>query len=319
MANKFYAAGEDRAARVNDLFATIARRYDLINDLQSFWLHRFWKRRLVGLAHPAAGESALDVCCGTGDVAFALARQGADVVGLDFSEAMLAMARARSDTQSPQSPTGAVAERVRKMGSTGDPPVPVGDSPTGRARRPPLKGPSLFGSGAIPVPPGESPGGTGQWPVLPKNEFPDTLSATRMGARPPQFIRGDAQALPFPAAQFDLVTVSYGLRNLARWQTGLREMWRVAKPGGRLLVLDFGKPNNALWRQLYFAYLRWCVPLFGKLLCGDAQTYAYILESLNHYPAQLRVAEEMRKISCRDVRLVQLLGGAMSINYATKA
>jgi demethylmenaquinone methyltransferase/2-methoxy-6-polyprenyl-1,4-benzoquinol methylase len=115
------------------------------------------------------------------------------------------------------------------------------------------------------------------------------------------------------------VTVSYGLRNLARWQTGLREMWRVAKPGGRLLVLDFGKPNNPAWRQLYFAYLRWCVPLFGKLLCGDAQAYAYIFESLNHYPAQQGVAEEMRKINCRDVRLVHLLGGAMSINYATKA
>jgi demethylmenaquinone methyltransferase/2-methoxy-6-polyprenyl-1,4-benzoquinol methylase len=252
MANKFYAAGEDRAARVNDLFAAIARRYDLINDLQSFWLHRFWKRRLVALAHPTAGERALDVCCGTGDVAFALARRGAEVVGLDFSEAMLAMARAKSDEQGPQSPTGVV-------------------------------------------------------------------TATRMGVCNPQFIRGDAQALPFPDAQFDLVTVSYGLRNLARWQTGLREMWRVAKPGGRLLVLDFGKPNNAVWRQLYFAYLRWCVPLFGKLLCGDAQTYAYILESLNHYPAQQGVAEEMRKINCRDVRLVHLLGGAMSINYATKA
>src|SRR5713226_1996879 len=64
------------------------------------------------------------------------------------------------------------------MGSTGDPPVPVGDSPTGRARRPLSKGPSLLAPGALPVPPGESPGGTGQWPVLPKNERPDTLLAT---------------------------------------------------------------------------------------------------------------------------------------------
>src|SRR6266700_2958030 len=94
MANKFYTAGEERAARVNDLFAAIARRYHLINDLQSFWLHRLWKRRLVALAHPVAGESALDGCCGTGDVAFALARQGAEVVGVDFSEAMLAMSGA---------------------------------------------------------------------------------------------------------------------------------------------------------------------------------------------------------------------------------
>src|SRR5262245_10506029 len=84
MANKYYAPDEQRAAKVNDLFATIAPRYDLINDLQSFGLHRLWKRRLVKLAAPAPGERALDVCCGTGDVAFALARRGVDVVGLDF-------------------------------------------------------------------------------------------------------------------------------------------------------------------------------------------------------------------------------------------
>src|SRR5947209_19630413 len=68
------------------------------------------------------------------------------------------------------------SERVRKMGSTGDPPVPVGDPPTGRARRLPAKDPPLLAPGALPIPPGESPGGTGQWPVLPGREFPDALS-----------------------------------------------------------------------------------------------------------------------------------------------
>src|SRR6266571_9034018 len=81
-----------------------------------------------------------------------------------------------------------LAERVRKMGSTGDSPVPVGDSPTGRARRLLSKGPSLFPPGALPVPPGESPGGTGQWPVLPRNGSPDTLS--EKSVFDPCFIRG---------------------------------------------------------------------------------------------------------------------------------
>src|SRR5262245_15879030 len=93
MTNKFYDAGERRAARVNDLFAVIASRYDLINDLQSFWLHRSWKRKLVRLANPKPGERALDLCCGTGDLAFLLADAGAEVVGLDFSEPMLARGR----------------------------------------------------------------------------------------------------------------------------------------------------------------------------------------------------------------------------------
>ena len=81
MANKFYQPGEERAARVNDLFATIAPRYDLINDLQSFWLHRYWKRKLIKLAKVKPGDRALDLCCGTGDISFGLAAIGADVSG----------------------------------------------------------------------------------------------------------------------------------------------------------------------------------------------------------------------------------------------
>src|SRR5882762_6946023 len=95
MANKFYAPGETRSRRVQELFARIAPRYDLINDLQSFGLHRLWKRRVVRLAGAQPGERALDLCCGTGDVTLALARKGVEVTGLDFSEAMLAIARER--------------------------------------------------------------------------------------------------------------------------------------------------------------------------------------------------------------------------------
>jgi len=81
MVNKYYQPGEQRAAKVADLFATIAPRYDLVNDLQSFGLHRYWKRRLVRLAAPRPGERALDICCGTGDIAFALARHRAESSG----------------------------------------------------------------------------------------------------------------------------------------------------------------------------------------------------------------------------------------------
>jgi demethylmenaquinone methyltransferase/2-methoxy-6-polyprenyl-1,4-benzoquinol methylase len=241
MSNRFYVEGEQRGEKVSDLFARIAPRYDLINDLQSFWLHRAWKRRLVRMANVQTGERALDVCCGTGDIAFALARAGADVMALDFSEAMLAVARTRAETN-PQS-------------------------------------------------------------VI----------------RNPQFHRGDAQRLDFPDNSFGIVTVGYGLRNLSNWEQGLREMHRVARPGGRLLVLDFGKPDNAAWRAFYFSYLRCFVPVFGRIFCGDSATHAYILESLKHYPAQRGVAEEMHRLGCREVRIVNLVGGAMSINFGIKA
>src|SRR5579862_6299754 len=103
MTNQFYKPGEQRAAKVGELFASIARRYDLINDIQSFGLHRGWKRRIVRLAQIHPGDRALDLCCGTGDIALALARQGADVTGLDFSEPMLEVAREKSKAQSPKS------------------------------------------------------------------------------------------------------------------------------------------------------------------------------------------------------------------------
>ena len=240
VSNVFYAPGEPRAAKVNDLFAAIARRYDLLNDLQSFGLHRRWKRRVATLAAAAPGARALDLCCGTGDIAFALARRGAETTGLDFSEKMLEVAESR------------------------------------RLNRSKLKTQNL------------------------------------------KFICGDAQQIPFPDGSFDIVTVGYGLRNLAGWERGLDEMFRVARPGARLIVLDFGKPPNALWRRIYFTHLKISVPLIGWLFCGNASAYAYILESLKHYPAQLAVAEKMRGLKLANVRVINLLDGAMAINYGEK-
>jgi demethylmenaquinone methyltransferase/2-methoxy-6-polyprenyl-1,4-benzoquinol methylase len=251
VSNVFYAPGEQRAAKVADLFAAIARRYDLLNDLQSFGLHRRWKRRVVELAAVRPGQRALDICCGTGDIALALAQRGADVTGLDFSPAMLEMARARS-----------------RKSEAGDQKSEVGTPSS----------------------------------VL----------------RPPVFLQGDAQQLPFPDHSFDAVTIGYGLRNLSSCETGLREMRRVARPGGRLVVLDFGKPPNPLWRAIYFAHLKISVPLMGWLFAGNADAYAYILESLKHYPAQQGVAEKMRELNLSNVRVINLLGGAMAINYGEK-
>jgi demethylmenaquinone methyltransferase/2-methoxy-6-polyprenyl-1,4-benzoquinol methylase len=239
MANEFFQPGEMRAAKVNDLFATIACRYDFINDLQSFGLHRRWKNRLVRLASVNEGSRALDVCCGTGDIAQRLAQTGAHVTGLDFSAPMLEVARQRSSD---------------------------GNASGGRL----------------------------------------------------EFIQGDAQKLPFAADSFEAVTVGYGLRNLTSWETGLAELHRVAKPGGRVLVLDFGKPDNALWRGIFFAYLRLCVPVLGFVFCRNAAAYAYILESLQHYPAQNGVAAKMRAMGMKNVRIINLLGGMMSINYGEK-
>jgi demethylmenaquinone methyltransferase / 2-methoxy-6-polyprenyl-1,4-benzoquinol methylase len=261
MANIFFEPGRQRAAKVRDLFARIAPRYDLLNDLQSFGLHRHWKRRLVRLAGARSGVLALDVCCGTGDIALALARRGATVTGLDFSNEMLAVAKAKAEARSTE--------------AKGNP-------------KPDIRG-------------GEECASIN----------PSSVPALR-------FVYGDAQQLPFPDSSFDIVAIGYGLRNLADMETGLSEMQRVAKPGGRLLVLDFGKPDNPLWRSVYFGYLRLFVPVLGLVFCGSASAYAYILESLKHYPAQQGVAATMRQLGLANVRIISFLGGVMSINYAEK-
>ena len=242
MPNKYYQPGQQHAAKVRDLFSAIASRYDLINDLQSFWLHRCWKRHMVRLAKPRPGERALDLCCGTGDVTFLLARAGTVASGLDFSAPMLAVAQ----------------ERLASHAASSVAPLP-------------------------------------------------------------RFLRADAQLLPFQDASFDIVTISYGLRNLPSLEQGLKEMQRVARPGGRLLILDFGKPDCALWRGVYLAYLRAFVPWFGRLFCSDDQAYAYILESLLRYPAQHGVEARMRQLNFSNVRTANLLGGIMSISLGEKA
>lgn len=128
--------------------------------------------------------------------------------------------------------------------------------------------------------------------------------------------QADAQHLPFSDHSFDVVTIGYGLRNLADLDGGLAEILRVLRAGGRLLALDFGKPECAAWRVCYETYLACVVPVFGWVFAGDPAAYAYILESLKHYPAQRGVDERLRRLGCRHTRVVNFVGGAMSLNLA---
>lgn len=238
MAKRYGVEGAGRAAVVASLFDSIATRYDLVNDLQSFGMHRRWKRRLVEIAEVRRGEPALDACCGTGDIAMALAGAGARVTGMDFSRSMLAEAARR--------------------------PVP-GD------------------------------------------------------AIPPQFVIGDALSMPFDDGSFDLVTIAYGLRNLADLDRGLGELWRVLRPGGRLAALEFGAPKSALARRLWFWHLGWVIPWYGRLFAGNAAAYAYILDSLLCYPDADAVAMRLSRLGFERIRVFSILGGVMSIHRADKS
>lgn len=238
MHNKYLSYDEKRAPKVREMFSRIARRYDLVNDVMSFGMHRRWKRDTVrlGLLAPARPLCWLDLCCGTGDMAFLAERMAGggpgSVVGLDFTLPMLAVARAR-----------------REAG----------------------------GSGA-------------------------------------SFAQGDALSLPFRDGSFHVVTVGYGLRNLADLPRGLSEMRRVLVPGGRAVVLDFGKPDSPIASALYRAFLKTVMPLMGWLFHRDPETYAYIPASLERYPAQRGVETLMKEAGFVNVGYENRLLGTMGIN-----
>lgn len=236
VANKYLSYDDERGPKVRAMFSRLAGRYDLLNDVMSFGLHRRWKRDAVGLA--LAGRTGparvLDLCCGTGDLAFlarAGAAKGSRVVGLDFTLPMLGVAHSR---------------------------CAAGEAPT--------------------------------------------------------FAQGDAMRLPFPDASFDAVTMGYGLRNVADPLACLTEVRRVLAPGGRVVVLDFGKPAHPATRALYDGFLRTAMPVVGWLFHGDPDTYRYIPESLERYPAQRGVRDLMERAGLSAARYEDRMLGTMGLN-----
>ncbi len=207
---------------VRQLFATIADRYDLITRVLSYGQDARWKARLVSMAEVRAGERALDLACGTGDIAFAVAARGARAVGLDITHRMLQLARLRA---------GSSASSGRLL-------------------------------------------------------TPDPRASSSQA--PVEFISGDMTSLPFRSSSFDLVTTGYGLRNVPDLDAAIDEIARVLRPGGRLLSLDFNRPESAVIRAAYLAYLTGVGATLGWLLHRDPDTYRYIPASIRRYPGAAR-------------------------------
>jgi demethylmenaquinone methyltransferase / 2-methoxy-6-polyprenyl-1,4-benzoquinol methylase len=196
------AASASRAVR--EMFTAIAPRYDLLNHLLSANVDKLWWRRTARsfssiLARP--GAQVLDLCCGTGDMAFALRRESAAarIIGTDFAHAMLTLAR--------------------------------------------------------------------------KKSAPSAIS----------WVEGDALQLPFPEKAFDLVTSAFGFRNLADYDAGLREIYRVLRPGGEFGILEFSDPPG-LRGKIYHLYFRHVLPAIGKLISGNQSAYSYLPASVTRFP-----------------------------------
>ncbi len=133
------------------------------------------------------------------------------------------------------------------------------------------------------------------------------------------WVQADALQLPFKDQTFDIVSVGYGLRNLADIDQGLREIYRVLQPNGSFVSLDFGKPESPTIRRAYFSYLKTVLPLLGHLFCGDPDTHGYILASLDSYPAQRGIQKQMDALGFQDCDFQEFCGGTMAINFGTRS
>ena len=214
------ARDQASAARaVREMFTSIAPRYDLLNHVLSFNVDRMWWRRTACTFRPILERPearVLDLCCGTGDMTFALRRRARKsaprIVGADFSHAMLQRATAKSDE----------------------------------------------GNGSV-----------------------------------PGWIEADALNLPFPDCHFDLVTSAFGFRNLADYDAGLREIFRVLRPGGECGILDFGEPQGVMG-ALYRIYFKQVLPRLGTMISGVSGPYAYLPASVERFPAPEEMIARMR-------------------------
>lgn len=231
----------EKVERVRQVFDSVATRYDLMNDLMSFGIHRLWKRFAVELAGIRRGQAILDLASGTGDLAarFAgLVGPEGLVVMTDINAAMLEQGRMR-------------------MADEG-----------------------LVGNVA--------------------------------------YTQVNAENIPFPDNSFDCITIAFGLRNVTDKQQALNEMQRVLKPGGRVLVLEFSHPKGASLKAAYDIYSFKLLPLIGKIVTKDAESYRYLAESIRMHPDQETLKEMMEQAGLERCDYHNLTGGIVAVHRGFK-
>jgi len=126
--------------------------------------------------------------------------------------------------------------------------------------------------------------------------------------------QADAEALPFADASFDCVTIGFGLRNVTDKARALSQMRRVLKTGGQLLVLEFSKPTTPALQSLYDAYSFRLLPLLGRVVAGDADSYRYLAESIRRHPDQETLLAMLREAGLADCRYHNLMGGIVAVH-----
>lgn len=230
----------EKGEKIQEMFGTIAPRYDFLNRLLSFGIDRRWRTKAVRLLKYRDGSHILDVATGTGDVALEIARSTPDsvrITGADFSREMVELGEAK-----------------------------VAASPY---------------AGRI------------------------------------DFRIAPCEDLPFPDNTFDSITIAFGIRNVVDRRLGLAEMWRVLRPGGRLIVLEFSTPRSYLFRQLYYFYFRQLLPVIGGLF-SRYNAYKYLPDSVLEFPSHEEFARMIAEAGFKSIHIKELTFGIASIYAGDK-
>lgn len=132
------------------------------------------------------------------------------------------------------------------------------------------------------------------------------------------YVQANAEELPFPDNTFDIITIAFGLRNVTDKDKALASMYRVLKPGGRLLVLEFSKPSNELLSKVYDTYSFHLLPKIGQLVANDADSYQYLAESIRMHPAQEVLKEMMEAVGFEQTTYQNLTGGIVALHRGFK-
>jgi demethylmenaquinone methyltransferase / 2-methoxy-6-polyprenyl-1,4-benzoquinol methylase len=228
--------------QVQAMFDRIAGLYDRMNTVMTAGLHHRWRQRAADLAGVARGDRALDVATGTGDLALELVgRVGPDgeVVGSDFSERMLELARAKAANR------------------------------------------AVAGSGL-------------------------------------RFESGNALALPYRDGEFDAATVGFGARNFSDLDRGVREMVRVVRPGGHVVILEITTPHRPPLSTFFRLWFDRVVPVLGRL-SGNSQAYSYLPNSVRRFPGPEELAGVMSRSGLTGVRYVLTAGGIIALHVGEVA
>ena len=232
---------DEKEKLVGRVFTSVAAKYDLMNDLMSFGVHRIWKRWFAATSGVRNGDRVLDLAGGTGDIAALLLPQvGADgsVVLGDINAAMLQHGRDR-----------------------------------------------LLDRGFV---------------------------------RNLDYAQVNAEALPFADRSFDAVTIAFGLRNVTDKARALGEMFRVLKPGGRVLILEFSAVRQEWLKPLYDFHSFRVLPRLGQLIANDAESYRYLAESIRRHPDQETLKAMLAAAGFANIDVRNLSAGIVAIHRGYK-